>query len=417
MYAHITGLYNHYYCSSYENGDKCGLRGVNKENTEACIYDIICTRAFNDAFQEEGTLFTSFFNLDKKTEEQIKKDIDLDKSLITNLTEEIEERENSILTYMRQQGKYSNNQKMIDNYDSLIAEEREKINQLEKDKINAEIRIKNNKRKLQLERGINPLLQSIQEKKDLITIQEIFNSVIDNIKVYNADVNCTIIRVTYLNGKYDEFIYAPRLMRTGFLLLSNEHLNILHYDERTNLIHSDYYPLSIGLNGTIMWDDNTTRSKEEEKIIQEAKELLREKSTFLLEEIPSDTTLEEYRAIQFPYQFNEDFTVDAFVRIMRDTSKVRQYERLEELSEKALEQQKHYREWRKKYNTGKPTQEPWVLRDANYDRICQERKKLYNRRYKIKNHKSLSREEKEKQLEEIQQKLDILSAQIQYLPK
>jgi NAD-dependent DNA ligase len=93
------------------------------------------------------------------------------------------------------------------------------------------------------------------------------------------------------------------------------------------------------------------------------------------------------------------------------------YERLEELSEKALEQQKHYREWRKKYNTGKPTQEPWVLRDANYDKICQERKRLYNRRYKIKNNKSLSIETKQKQLEEIEHKLEILSAQVKYLPK
>jgi hypothetical protein len=166
-----------------------------------------------------------------------------------------------------------------------------------------------------------------------------------------------------------------------------------------------------------MWNDNRTPSQEEKTLIQEARKLLKEDISYPLEEIPSDITLEEYHAIQFPYQFNEDFTVDSFVRITRNTSQVRQYERLEKLSEKALEQQKHYREWRKKYNTGKPTQEPWVLRDANYDRICQERKKLYNRRYKIKNHKSLSREEKEKQLEEIQQKLDILSAQIQYLPK
>ena len=415
MYGHITGLYNHYYCSSYENGKKCGLRGVNKENTEACIYDLICTRAFNDAFEVEGTLFTSFFNLDKNTEEQIKKDIDLDKSLITNLKEEIGEREKSILTYMRQQGKYSNNQKMIDNYDSLIAEEREKINQLEKDILNAGIRIKNKKRKLQSEKGINPLLQSIQEKKDLITIQDIFNSVIDNIKVYNADANCTIIRILYQNGKQDEYIYAPRLMKNKYILLNNEHLTFLHYNESTNLIHSKYYPLDIQEGGVIIYDDGRESTTEEEAKITEAIKMV--SFDHPKEVIPSDMSIEEFLQSKIVTQFSEDFPVGAFVRALRYTNKARMYERLEELSEKALEQQKHYREWRKKYNTGKPTQEPWVLRDANYDKICKERKRLYNRRYKIKNNKSLSIETKQKQLEEIEHKLEILSAQVKYLPK
>ena len=417
MYGHVTGLYNHYYCSSYEGGNKCGLRGANKENIEACIYQLISTRAFNDAFTDEGTIFTDFFQMDETTIKRIKSDIETDELLISTIKQEITDSQSAIKTYMRQQGKYSNDTEMVDSYDSLILEERKKINILEAQIINASARIRKNNNRLRSEQGIKPLLRSIQEKRDLRIIQDLFNAVIDRVYIYNADVNCTIIRVIYLNGKYDEFIYAPRLMRTGFLLLSNERMNILHYEERTNLIHSDYYPLSISVGGSITWDDNRTPSKEEVTRIQEARKLLKEDITYPLEEIPSDITLEEYQAMQFPYQFNEDFTVDSFVRITRNTSKVQQYERLEELSDKALEQQKHYREWRKKYNTGKPTQEPWVLRDANYEKICQERKKLYNRRYKIKNNKSLSREAKEKQLEEVQQKLDILSAQVQYLDK
>ena len=49
--------------------------------------------------------------------------------LLQKLLNEIEEEDNAILTYMRQQGKYSNNQKMIEKYDSLIVEARETINQ------------------------------------------------------------------------------------------------------------------------------------------------------------------------------------------------------------------------------------------------------------------------------------------------
>lgn len=53
--------------------------------------------------------------------------------------------------------------------------------------------------------------------------------------------------------------------------------------------------------------------------------------------------------------------------------------------------------WRKKYNTGRPTQEQYVLHNESYDEICLKRKHLYNRRYKIKNNKSLSEDEKKKE--------------------
>ena len=53
-----------------------------------------------------------------------------------------------------------------------------------------------------------------------------------------------------------------------------------------------------------------------------------------------------------------------------------------------------------------------MLRGEAYDDICKERKKLYNRKWKIKKNKSLSKDEKEKQLIEIQKRLDYLSIMV-----
>ena len=80
-----------------------------------------------------------------------------------------------------------------------------------------------------------------------------------------------------------------------------------------------------------------------------------------------------------------------------------------------LNQEKKYKEWRKKYNTGLPSCLPYVIKDENYADYEKNRKHLYNRKYKIKKNKSLTALQKDQQLQEIERQLDLLKAKVKYL--
>ena len=78
-------------------------------------------------------------------------------------------------------------------------------------------------------------------------------------------------------------------------------------------------------------------------------------------------------------------------------------------------QAKREKEYQASRNNGLPTTLPYVVRDGNYEEYVKQRKHLYNRRYKIKKHKRLSIEEKQKRLEEISRQLALLRAKVKYL--
>ena len=377
MYSHVTGLNNHYYCSSYDMGNPCGLRGVNKENIEAIIYELISKHAFNSLLRDNTDVFTNFFQTSMEEKKAIKENIKQNEQIIQDISEKVAKAKNTRKNLILQQAENLEDKEITQVYQNLIEEQTELLKKYEQDIIHYEATNRSLNKQLLQEDKFDNIIKRIQAKKDLDTINLFFDCVIQEVRVYNCDANCNVIRILYTNNKQDEFAYAARLMRSGFLPIST--FSYLHYNENSNLIESDYYPLYVTDGGFL-----------------------------LTEEEPS---IPYYTKIDAP------FSVEFFVKSFRRGSCEQTYIRLENLSEKALEQQKHYREWRKKYNTGKPTREPWVLKDADYEKILQERKKLYNRKYKIKNHKSLSKEKKKILLEEIEQKLEILSAQVKYLPK
>ena len=91
------------------------------------------------------------------------------------------------------------------------------------------------------------------------------------------------------------------------------------------------------------------------------------------------------------------------------------YEKIEPLSARARELQNRAKEYRKKYNTGKPTCEPYIAKDETYTSVQAERKRLYNRIYKIKNNKSLSDNDKKTLISNIRKRLHDLKFKINYL--
>ena len=99
--------------------------------------------------------------------------------------------------------------------------------------------------------------------------------------------------------------------------------------------------------------------------------------------------------------------------MVKDTSLAIPYVRLEEKSDLALQQEEHYKHWRKKYNTGKPSgQEPYILHNETYEEIQKMRTKLYNKIYKIKQRKRLTDEEKKEQIYAIKRQLAALTVQV-----
>ena len=382
MYSHFTGLNNHYYCSSVEKGQFCGGRGLCKENVEGCIYFLVTNKAYNDTIQGEKTSFSDFFQVDKATLSQITTDINRDKIFIGSLKKEQENSYKAIDTFVDLQGKTSSDM-LLQKYSTKIIEMQMSIENNEKKIVALGASIKKKENRLKADKNISHVLKNITKTKDLDTIQDFINAVVERVEIHAVDKNCTVVIVTYTNGKSDQFIYAPRLMKGGFLIIDN---NILHFDKTDKLLHSNCYPLYI------------------------------KDSMILCEKEPISNDdlmpLSPFTAI-----FTEDFSVAALVHSLRGTYKEIKYERLEDLSDVAIEQKLKYQQWRKRYNTGKPKSISIVIKNANYEEIMKERKRLYHKIEKIKKRKRLTQEDKNTQIDEIRLQLSMLKARINHLPK
>ena len=381
MYGHTTGLNNHYYCSSYES-KSCGSRGVNKENIEASVYQITARRAWNDTICGEKNELTDFFRANEQSIELTRTRIKENKQIIAKATKEQDRLTNKIgaLTSMAADAfdnrlRYEAAMAQIEVTQNEYNQAVEKCTQLEAENKKLEAKIKSLK-------DAKTALSKISTQKDLPFVRELFLATIEKVVVYNASVNSNILRIHYKNGICIEFIYSHRMLGHQYIELPRGEV---FYQETTNSICAKEYPFYIN-GGAFIYG---------------------EPSPIMYEEDPTS----------YMNRFDEPLQVDEFIRQLKGTEWISSFERLEGLSELAQEQRQHYQEWSRKHrNTGRPTSEPYVLRDKNYEQICLERKHLYNRKYKIKKNKSLTPEEKTVLLEEIEEKLNLLAAQIKYLP-
>ena len=384
MYGHFTGLNNHYYCSSLENAiEKCGLKGICKENLEAIVYEIMVTNAINELGDDKSHIFIDFFKLDKNKEREYKDAINNNEKIIEKKKKEIDDLYNANMFYTAELGNHIGNTMRLDminnqmsKNETLIKEKQDAIKKLEVD----------NKQKRQLlnsDSDIKDIFKRLRKRMELGLVKELFQHAIDKVYIFNTERTNDIIRICYKNDAIDEIVYSSGLLKGKYIKLSD----FLFYDEKKNLIESHYYPIAITKGGWIGF------SKDADNPIDDIKSTL-------------DALGKQYII------YEHGFTVDDFIRYVRDSDLPNAYTRLEEEPEIAQVQREHYREWRKKYNTGEPTAYPYVLRNETYEEIEIKRKKLYNRRYKIKNHKSMPSEEKERLLADIKKQLDILSVQV-----
>lgn len=396
LYGHYTGLNNHYYCSTVDEGRKCGLRGINKENIEAIVTLGIKVRGIFDMFNGVASPIENFFNLSPKEEKQLKDEIKNNNLEINIIDKKIEKNKNNYNEAVKQSILYAGNKDRQLAYEKVIKDfEKEKSELISKRERLAQQNILHNKR-LNAKSNVTNAINRVIEERNLATLRELFLTVIDKVYLYNLTPSIDVIRITFADGWTEDYVYAYRLMQQNviFLYRAFNISNLIYYDVDENLLKCKRGKgVLIGKNFKPYDDYLKMSSSEINQLGQEGVDYL-----VLKDEV---VPLKEF--IKYCYK---SLSGIAYA-----------FERLEELTDEAKEQDAKYKVWRKKYNTGLPTSIPYLVKDENYETIAKRRKYLYNRKLKVKKHKSLSEEDKQKQMEAIEKELALLKAKLKYLDR
>lgn len=382
MYGHCTGQNNHYFCSSYEEGKKCGLRGICKENIEAIICEVIKMRAIGFLIAQKKDVSSDFFKLNPQDANNVKKKIGELKKAIRgeeNAIHNIESRKMELYSMMAD-GKDKNT------IEKLLAQDEKKQVEHEKriSKLLSEIDYA--QQRLKAGQNVDKIITSIEKTNDFQTLRQLMERTINRIEVYNVDNSISIIRILYLNDKEDLCIYSYPLLKNKFISLHFALPEVLpiHIDVATKSIIIDKGSIAFskeGICSSVMGDEDKDNDL-----------------TWYNVQIPiRDFVLNSRKVIHFPFLYNYDRTL------------------FEEDDDRKYAQRAKYKEWRKKYNTNLPSCVPYVVKDGNYEEYLEQRKHLYNRKYKIKKNKRLTDEQKAEELERIDHALSLLRAKVKYL--
>lgn len=417
MYGQKGGLNNHYYCSS-KDSTKCGLRGISQDNADAIIHDMLLPRIMYDALSGADTIITRYLRFDDANKRQLEERIKSFQAIITVKEDEEEQEKAALKNYLRQQAHCKRGETKYDTLEELIQESNGSIVTIEKQIAEYRIKIKEIKDAIQKSESTIAMIQKV-DNASLEEIRTIFQLVIKRIEVYNVDANITALKIKYTNDTVDYVLYSPRLMPVKFIPIFLEMPPLIHVDNLDDELRViTEHKLTISEELPIIYDapNNVMRIRSDLAIISS-----RRKTMFVLkQDITTIKQQMESLGIMWDYHvYLDTIGVKEFVLKCREQGKrgvslLRRYKRLEPLNEKALAQQERYRQWRKKYNTGLPTAEPYIVKDELYNKVKQERHKLYNRLYKIKINKSRTLEDKEQEVRAIKERLKELRYQIHY---
>ena len=453
LYGHSDGGYDDmYYCSSYSYGrkNKCGLKWVRRQNIDAIITAVVNNRVYEDITLGVNSPFSKFFAVDESKLMEINEKQETYKQLIENAHAEIEKLESRIDGLVSLQGQYIGDMSMIERYNSEIHKAQKAIEKKENDIIDYEITISQLKKQKKVLSSVSEKLIEVSNAQDYERMRMLVLSVVQKIYLYNPDNKTTILRVLYVNGKNDTIVYNPTRMLKKFIFLSRDDEHIapfVRYDEdKKKLVFEGKY-FVVGknveyilddedlsddkwherneLSGNVSlgrWDTPNNRRRflgaMEEKGIGE-KEAMKFYQSALDEGIiwkDFESELNYYKSLGYSI-FKDEMSVKEYIEVRRNGGLfVYQYGDLLPLSERGKEIKEYHRQYIKRYNTGKPTFTPFVVKDVDYEKINKERKHLYNRKYKILNNKSLTQEQKEKKIFEIMEKLEAYKYQLKYLP-
>lgn len=418
MYGHFQGLNNHYYCSSAHAGkQKCKTRGISKENAESILHQVIHQRliyqVFNDAYTEDESPLTKLLQIDRKSLENERQKIVAYKGIIEDTEEQIEEKRRQLRKTRLLIIESKSEEDDIEYRNEKLRIERE-IKELEKriNEYNNAIRRIN--RGIETRKSAKTIVDKVADCT-LEEFREFLCVAIEKITLFNANKTTSILRVDYANGEREEVIYSPQRYKDRYMLLTKRSYTPT-LEDKLNSDLSNWRMLSIYLDEYM--HDNVRYDEYKQKIVFEGKgiyqsgnvafivckELYRERKEILKDKY--DITL----------QFNEiedEVDVDTFLSMfINDLG--HSYQKTIISTDRADEIREYHKTYRKKYNTGKPSSEPYINRDELYEEINAKRKRLYNKIYKIKQKKTLSDKEKNEQIRIIKKQLKELRLQINY---
>lgn len=401
MYGHYTGKNNHYYCSSVDQGNNCGLRGINKENVETIVSEIIRHRALNEFVEGDNTELTNYFKLGEEQKKNINKEISEHKKQIEKKkTELIDlEKKHGKLLEMLIEAKVKENERNEWHFNKLIEDNENTIKKKENEIISLEREIISLKKQLRIGENIRKIFENIGSLEDIKTFRKLIEKAVEKIEIFNIDNSISYIKIKYLNGKEDGALYSFPLLKNKFLYLKSDYI------------------------GTDPEDDSPKMFFD----FESAKVIIKEGYNIVFQYIGdsfiviSNNDLEnEFYSTLKSRCYSKSITIKKFLQEARNGFptlwEIDNRLFLEE-DERRAEQESKYKEWRKKYNTGLPTSLPFVVHDENYEEYESKRKHLYNRKYKIKKNKKLTPAQKKEELDKIDYQLSLLRAKVKYLSR
>lgn len=380
MYGHTTALNNHYYCSSVEKGERCGTRGVCKENVEAIVCDIIKRRAIQTVFDEKNDITANFFKLSDTEISSIRKKIHINKKLINSNIDALKKLENKEKAFyeMLAEGKRK----------TLINELLTKLNK-EQSSIHKELtelyaeNIEYNQR-IKANNNIIDIIRLIESTNDIKSLRKLIESTVYRIEVDNIDKSISTIQITYINNKKDIALYAYRLLKDKYIHIPDVYADKFKYNPKSKQIEiANGYYLSFGMNSIIIMD---------EEGLLEQKEL--EKNTW---------SGEKWNKIIY----SNNISVRDLIKATHKGSPL-----LYSYNRSKFEEKNNMKNTNLKNEIENITDEAKLnsqikneCSNLNSEKYIQMRKRLYNRKYKIKKNKSLSIQQKEIEFKQIDKAL------------
>lgn len=394
MNGHKVRINSSYYCSSLETGKKCGDEGISKQNIEGIIWDML----FNNIYAHYHEI--NFHDLFKIPTENLK---ELDKIIKEN-EESISRKLNFINSTSNQLSRLYADKSLANNPIEINAISKT-INTLVTEITNVEsfiesIKKENRAIKLRIENSnrIDDIVFTIDGYKTLEEKASIIEKVIDKITLYNLDNYDKIIIIDYISLKQSAVIYNSKNLKGKYINLDplfNE--NHISFDNQKRLFKNNH-------NAIITYSD-----KPDINVFDSVKEKL------LLDIIKASSNQSHIIKTNSIESYTLKESLSFFTAI---------YSRLEDepSDEEYKKWKEDYKRWSivrgEKRTAKRNSLKPVKIEDsALLDKLNSQRKIQYNLKYKIKNNKSLSFEDREEKLEAIESKLKELNLEMKGLKK
>ena len=411
MYGHFQGLNNHYYCSSAHTGKKCNTRGICKENAENIVYQIIYNRLIFDVFTNEESPIHRLLQMDAKSLKEEKDKIEAYKNIIQQQKEKIEELEKEYKRACLQIIK-SKTEIEEQTYEELKSDIEGQIKDSEKKITEYKNEINYAYRNIETKNSAKHIAEKIADCS-LEEFRELLLATVKKFTIFNASKTTSILRIEYANGEVEEIIYSPQKYKDKYFLLTKR-----VYGPNYELVKANpqtaawAYVINLNYMQELRYNEVT------QKLSFEGRGLYYYDSSiaFILdfESYNTAQSLLQEKGLNVSFNvYENEVEVDTFLSFFMN-EKGHRYEKTIIKTERAEEIREYQKIYRKKYNSGKLSSEVYIEKDELYEEINRKRKTLYNKIYKIKNNSKLSDSEKKAKIAEIKKALKELRLKINY---